>query len=273
MLQGPEEFVGGLGRGVTSLVTNVVSGSLDVIQNVSGSLYSVMKSVGGSKDIRLKKADNALDGVYQGFRGGAIELFDGVTGVVTRPIEMSRTDGAKGAFVGVAQGVFGLVLAPVKATLRFGSHLTSGISQTATDIGNLGKDVFKNITYARFRPTRYIGLRGVVENYNEEMALVYSVVRGVKNGKFCNGSIKFYCDIPQTKNTGEIEIVNGSYKNALIIVTDKHVLYLMIESEGKYSGIPYILFKSSISKIDHLRVYRDSPVEGTSRLSQAGPAN
>lgn len=43
MLKSPTEFVGGLGRGVRDLVTNVVSGSFDAVSNVTGSLYSMTK--------------------------------------------------------------------------------------------------------------------------------------------------------------------------------------------------------------------------------------
>lgn len=43
LLKGPAEFVGGMGAGVTSLVTNVVSGSFNSVSKITGSLYGIAK--------------------------------------------------------------------------------------------------------------------------------------------------------------------------------------------------------------------------------------
>jgi hypothetical protein len=43
LIKGPKEFVGGVGKGVTSLVTNVVAGGFDAVSKITGSLYSVAK--------------------------------------------------------------------------------------------------------------------------------------------------------------------------------------------------------------------------------------
>ena len=43
MLKGPAEFVGGMGKGVTALVTNVVSGSFNSVSKITGSLYGIAK--------------------------------------------------------------------------------------------------------------------------------------------------------------------------------------------------------------------------------------
>ena len=51
LLKGPKEFVGGVGKGVKSLVTGVISSSFDSVSKITGSLYSVAKSVSGDKEI------------------------------------------------------------------------------------------------------------------------------------------------------------------------------------------------------------------------------
>jgi vacuolar protein sorting-associated protein 13A/C len=70
LLKGPEEFVGGIGKGVKSLATNVVSGSFDSVSRITGSLYSVIKNVSGEEKVELKKPDHIIDGVYEGVKGG-----------------------------------------------------------------------------------------------------------------------------------------------------------------------------------------------------------
>ncbi len=45
-----DEFVGGVGKGVQSLVSNVVSGSFESMSKITGSLYTVVKNVAGEKN-------------------------------------------------------------------------------------------------------------------------------------------------------------------------------------------------------------------------------
>ncbi len=47
LLLGPKEFAQGLGKGVKSLLTNVVSGSFDSVSKITGSLYGIVKNVSG----------------------------------------------------------------------------------------------------------------------------------------------------------------------------------------------------------------------------------
>ncbi len=66
LLLGPKEFVGGLSKGVKSLVTNVVSGGFDSVSKITGSLYGVVKNVSGDQmnDQNFKKPEHAFDGIY-----------------------------------------------------------------------------------------------------------------------------------------------------------------------------------------------------------------
>jgi vacuolar protein sorting-associated protein 13A/C len=92
LLKGPGEFVGGIGKGVKSLVTSVISGSFGSVSKVTGSLYNVLRSVGGHKegDERLDNPDNLFTGVFHGVKGGVIELAEGFAGVVLKPIEGAK---------------------------------------------------------------------------------------------------------------------------------------------------------------------------------------
>lgn len=47
LIKGPLEFVGGVGKGVKSLVTHVVSGSFGAISKSSGALYVMVKDLTG----------------------------------------------------------------------------------------------------------------------------------------------------------------------------------------------------------------------------------
>jgi phage-related protein len=86
LLKGPDEFIGGIGKGVQSLVGNVISGGFDSLSKISGSLYSVVKNVSGDKNAKIEKSKNIGQGLMKGVTGGAGELIGGVTGIFTKPI-------------------------------------------------------------------------------------------------------------------------------------------------------------------------------------------
>ena len=94
LIKGPKEFVGGMGKGVKSLVTNIVSGSFDSVSKITGSLYGVLKNVSGNTvneaQMAHKKPEHAFDGIYQGLKGGASELVEGVAGIFTKPYQKAR---------------------------------------------------------------------------------------------------------------------------------------------------------------------------------------
>ena len=54
LIKGPKEFVGGIGKGVTSLVTGVVSASFGSVSLITGSLYSMAKNVTGQDTLPQK---------------------------------------------------------------------------------------------------------------------------------------------------------------------------------------------------------------------------
>ena len=68
LLKGPKEFVGGIGKGVKSLVTSVFEGSFGSVGKITGSLYSVTRNVGGHEEgeERLVNPDNVFTGVFHG---------------------------------------------------------------------------------------------------------------------------------------------------------------------------------------------------------------
>lgn len=187
LLKSPDEFVGGVGKGVQSLVSNVISGGFESVSKITGSLYNVVKNVGGDNNTELKKPDHVIEGVYQGVKGGVSELFSGVTGIFTKPIQRTQQEGAKGFFKGMGAGLFGAITAPVTATLRAGTSISQGVASTATTLGNLGKEsIDTSSVYARFRPPRYITARNVITEFDEDLAQVALIVNDLFKGKYAN---------------------------------------------------------------------------------------
>jgi vacuolar protein sorting-associated protein 13A/C len=166
-LLGPKEFVGGVGKGVKSLVTNIVSGSFDTVSKITGSLYGVVKNVTGDQNVEqnLKKPEHAFDGIYLGLKGAVSELGHGVTGIFTKPYRKAKEEGAKGFVKGLGSGLLGAVASPFTATLRLGTNVSAGIKNTAVMI-NKGKIPI----YGRFRHPRYFNSKSILEPYDEDYA-------------------------------------------------------------------------------------------------------
>jgi hypothetical protein len=245
LIKGPKEFVGGVGKGVTSLVTGVVSASFDSVSKISGSLYSIAKNVTGQDGTLQKKSDNALEGVYDGVLGGGKEIIGGVTGIFTKPFEGAKKEGVAGFAKGVGKGVLGLVASPFTAILRAGHSVTQGVTNTAIRIkrGKLPQ-------YGRFRQPRYINARNILESYDEDFSEVNQILIKVENGRYSKHSIRYFADFPIYKDTRRTK------EEATLIVTEQTLLFCKNEEK--------ILFHTELHDITDIAVYeggKDSETE------------
>lgn len=68
-----------------------------------------------------RRPDNLQASVAQGGRGMVMGLYQGVTGVVTKPLAGAREEGVGGFFKGMGKGVMGLVTRPVSGVVDFAS--------------------------------------------------------------------------------------------------------------------------------------------------------
>lgn len=56
-------------------------------------------------------------------------MFSGVTGVVTKPIEGAKKEGAAGFFKGFGKGLIGVVARPVSGVIDLASNTFEGIQK------------------------------------------------------------------------------------------------------------------------------------------------
>ena len=178
LLKGPKEFASGIGKGVKSLVSGVISGGFGSVSRITGSLYSVVRQVGGEGDSyeRINQNDNIAEGIYHGFKGGLQDLAEGVTGLFTKPFKGAKKGGVKGFLKGIGSGLLGVATAPLSAVLRVGTSVTTGIANTATFL-RTGKIQQKG----RIRFPRAVGARKIIEPYNEEIAQAQEFLRTLED--------------------------------------------------------------------------------------------
>lgn len=72
----------------------------------------------------MKKPKHFFEGLEKGGRAVFHGFKEGITGVVTKPIEQTKKSGAIGLVKGVGQGLAGLVVKPVTGIVDFASKTT-----------------------------------------------------------------------------------------------------------------------------------------------------
>ena len=80
----------------------------------------------------MYKPKHAADGAFEGSKDLARGVFDGITGIVLKPVEGAIEGGVVGFGKGLAKGLIGAAVKPVGGVLAFASKTTAGIKNTAT---------------------------------------------------------------------------------------------------------------------------------------------
>ena len=83
--QGPIEFFQGFGHGMASLQNKAVSGGMNSVSKVTGSLYGVLKNATGETP-DLEHYENIGSGFVEGVKGFGEEIYDGVVNIVKKPV-------------------------------------------------------------------------------------------------------------------------------------------------------------------------------------------
>lgn len=210
LLKGPKAFASGVSKGVKSLVGSIFAGSFGSVSKITGSLYGVIKDISGeSVDVR---GDYNGVSMSEGFKGGIMDVANGITGIFTKPYKGAKEQGAKGFFKGIGSGLFGLVSSPVKLVLKFGTTITGEIANSANLLAK-----GKVQTFGRVRFPRHLGRKRILEPYDSELAQAQQLLEKEDSSQ----RILYYTSYNEEKNV-------------IIIITNQFFWYLIdAETEAK----------------------------------------
>lgn len=228
VIKGPKAFAEGMSKGIRSLVGNIVAGSFGSISKITGNLYGLVREVGGDTKgaDRINDSDNAVDNIYQGIKGGVIDLAEGVTGIFLKPWKGAKREGAKGLLKGIGSGLLGIVTSPLSAALRIGSGLTTGVTNAATFLAR-----GKVTPMGRARFPRHFSPKKVLEYYNFEVAEAQDFLLSLPDHR--KESIVFYMRIEEEESI-------------IIIITLKSFLFIVNAD---------LIQKYDLEKIDSVEVH------------------
>lgn len=192
LIQGPGEFAEGLVLGVRSLFGHTVGGAAGAVSKITGAVGKGIAALTFDKDYQKKRRDalnkrptTMQEGIARSGKGLVMGVFDGVTGVVTKPVQGARSEGVQGFFKGLGKGAVGLVARPTAGIVDFASGTFDSVKR-ATELSDEEK---------KLRPPRFLHSDGIVRPYSKQEAEGYKIFRDADKGKFASSDEFAYAEM------------------------------------------------------------------------------
>ncbi|CAJ0565294.1 unnamed protein product, partial [Mesorhabditis spiculigera] len=138
LVQGPEEFISGVGLGVQSLFGHAVGGAAGAVGRITGTVGKGVAALTFDQEYQRKRQEDLnrrpqsfAEGMARGFKGLGMGVVDGVKGVVTKPLEGARQDGFGGFIKGTGKGLVGLAARPISGVVDFASSSMDAVRTVA----------------------------------------------------------------------------------------------------------------------------------------------
>lgn len=184
----PQEFGIGLAKGGLSFMKKSIFGISDSFSKFTGSISKGLSAATMDRAFqdkrRIKRSRNRPKHALYGLTSGANSFVDGiasgVTGLALAPVKGASQEGAVGFFKGLGKGIVGL---PTKTAIGFfdlANSVSEGVRNTTT--------VFDGNQIDRVRPTRFTAHDGVVRPYTQREAQGQTWLKMANNGEFFRDS-------------------------------------------------------------------------------------
>uniref|UniRef100_A0A663MLB0 Vacuolar protein sorting 13 homolog C n=1 Tax=Athene cunicularia TaxID=194338 RepID=A0A663MLB0_ATHCN len=181
-VQGPEEFAEGFVIGVKSLLGHTVGGAAGVVSRITGSVGKGLAAITMDKEFQQKRREEMGrqpkdfgDSLAKGGKGLLRGVVGGVTGIITKPVEGAKKEGAAGFFKGIGKGLVGAVARPTGGIVDMASSTFQGIQRVAESTEEV----------SNLRPPRFIHEDGIIRPYDRVEAEGYDLFEVCKS-LFCS---------------------------------------------------------------------------------------
>ncbi|KAK9871302.1 hypothetical protein WA026_011571 [Henosepilachna vigintioctopunctata] len=209
-IQGPGEFAEGLALGVRSLFGHTVGGAAGAVSRITGAMGKGVAVLTFDDEYQRKRRDQISkkpttiqEGFARSGKGLVMGVFDGVTGVVTKPISGAKEEGFGGFFKGLGKGAVGLIARPTSGVIDFASGSLDAVKRAA----DLGEEA------SRLRPPRLIQPDGLIKPYNRKEAEGYKLLLDLDKGKFAKTDVYVFHHYVEKKE--------------VILLTDQRLAYIV----------------------------------------------
>jgi vacuolar protein sorting-associated protein 13A/C len=185
----PQAFAEGVERGTRSMLSKTVYGFAKSASEITGSISNVTAQLSFDPAYieerdreRKQQAQHVGEGLAYGMWDFGKGVFDGVTGIVTRPVVGAQKEGTKGFFKGVGQALTGVVVKPISGTFDMVSRITEGVKNSANRAAHV----------ERVRMPRFIGSDGVIPPFDGSKAEGQEILWRLKDGLYQNENYVFH---------------------------------------------------------------------------------
>ncbi|NXX88954.1 VP13C protein, partial [Centropus bengalensis] len=209
-VQGPEEFAEGIVIGVKSLLGHTVGGAAGMVSRITGSVGKGLAAITMDKEFQQKRREEMGrqpkdfgDSLAKGGKGLLWGVVEGVTGVITKPVEGAKKEGATGFFKGIGKGLVGVVARPTGGIVDMASSTFQGIQRVAESTEEV----------SNLRPPRFIHEDGIIRPYNRVEAEGYEIFEKLRIRKLEKESYRYHCAIPRGRR-------------AKLMVTNRRVIFV-----------------------------------------------
>lgn len=209
LIQGPGEFAEGLVLGVRSLFGHTVGGAAGAVSKITGAMGKGIAALTFDKEYQKKRRDalnkrpaTMQEGIARSGKSLVMGVFDGVTGVVTKPVQGARNEGVGGFFKGLGKGAVGLVARPTAGVVDFASGTFDSVKR-ATELSDEEK---------KLRPPRFMNADGIVRPYSRQDAEGYKIFRDADKGKF--------------STSDQFAYVEHILEKEVLLVTNHRIIYV-----------------------------------------------
>ncbi|NXA90416.1 VP13C protein, partial [Melanocharis versteri] len=209
-VQGPEEFAEGFVIGVRSLLGHTVGGAAGVVSRITGTVGKGLAAITLDEEFQQKRREEMGrqpkdfgESLAKGGKGLLRGVVGGVTGIITKPVEGAKKEGAAGFFKGIGKGLVGVVARPTGGIVDMASSTFQGIQRVAESTEEV----------SNLRPPRLIREDGIIRPYSREEAEGYDLFEKLHIRKLEKEVYRHHCAIPRGRK-------------ANLIVTNRRVIYV-----------------------------------------------
>ncbi|RMB94467.1 hypothetical protein DUI87_29278 [Hirundo rustica rustica] len=209
-VQGPEEFAEGFVIGVRSLLGHTVGGAAGMVSRITGTVGKGLAAITLDEEFQQKRREEMGrqpkdfgESLAKGGKGLLRGVVGGVTGIITKPVEGAKKEGAAGFFKGIGKGLVGVVARPTGGIVDMASSTFQGIQRVAESTEEV----------SNLRPPRLIREDGIIRPYNRVEAEGYDLFEKLHIRKLEKEVYRHHCAIPRGRR-------------ANLIVTNRRVIYV-----------------------------------------------
>ena len=242
-MQSPEMALAGLGKGTKQILTSSITGLANMGGKVTEAATKIVSQLAMDEEYlhnRAKRQKNGPRHVGDGLILGSKDLgrgfYEGMKGLLEKPVDGFKKGGVRGLGIGVMKGLAGCVVKPTAGLMDLVHHTFIGIKNTAGFI-----DGTQNLIM-RARTPRFFPPDGTLCWYSprESQGLTYLILLG----KFGSETYIYHINVEGPS----VESASGMNYH-ILLATDTHVRIIVCKIKRGMKSIK-ILKEIHISQID-----------------------